>query len=167
MKDFRHERLGVARMKVSGKGSKTRYAPLHPASHGLIVEHFETAGRRPETTSALFRALGNRASGLTMSITADANYKTVRGYSARLGFEIEAPALRATAATSALDRLNLVTGEVHLGRLERHVRKLGDVKKIGCAQVFVARALTISALRVAGRNRRRLHFNGARAVCGS
>jgi len=103
IKDFRHERRGVARMKVSGKGRKTRYAPLHPASHGLIVDYLEAGGRRPETTSALFRALGNRATGLTTSITADAHYKIVRGYSAGLGFEIEAHALRATAATSALD----------------------------------------------------------------
>ena len=40
---------------------------------------------------------------MTPSITADAHYKIVRRYSAGLGFEIEAHALRATAATSALD----------------------------------------------------------------
>ena len=35
--------------------------------------------------------------------TADATCKIVRGYSAKLGFEIGAHALRATAATNALD----------------------------------------------------------------
>ena len=32
VKDFRHERRGVAHLKVSGKGGKTRYVPLHPAA---------------------------------------------------------------------------------------------------------------------------------------
>ena len=50
-----------------------------------------------------FRAVGNRAGGLAKAITADAIYKIVRGYSAKLGFEIGAHALRATAATNALD----------------------------------------------------------------
>jgi len=31
VKDFKHERRGVAHLKVSGKGGKTRYVPLHPA----------------------------------------------------------------------------------------------------------------------------------------
>jgi integrase/recombinase XerD len=74
VKDFKHERRGVAHLKVSGKGGKTRYVPLHPA-----------------------------ASGLVKAITPDAIYKIVRGYSGALGFEIGAHALRATAATNALD----------------------------------------------------------------
>ena len=103
VKDFRHERRGVAHLKVSGKGSKTRYVPLHPAASGLIVDYLEADGRGLETTGALFRAVGNRAGGSTKAITADAVYKIVRGYSAKLGFEIGAHALRATAATNALD----------------------------------------------------------------
>ena len=54
IKDFRHERRGVAHLKVSGKGSKTRYVPLHPAAHGLIVDYLEADGRGLETTGALF-----------------------------------------------------------------------------------------------------------------
>ena len=103
IKDFRHERRGVAHLKVLGKGSKTRYVPLHPAAHGLIVDYLEADGRGLEATGALFRAVGNRAGGLAKAITADAIYKIVRGYSAKLGFEIGAHALRATAATNALD----------------------------------------------------------------
>ena len=45
----------------------------------------------------------NRSSDLERAITADGVYKLVRGYSARLGFEIGAHALSATAATNALD----------------------------------------------------------------
>ena len=103
VKDFRHERRGVAHLKVFGKGSKTRYVPLHPAASGLIVDYLGADGRAMETTGALFRAVGNRAGGKAKAITADAIYKIVRGYSAKLGFEIGAHALRATAATNALD----------------------------------------------------------------
>ena len=77
--------------------------PLHPAASGLILDYLEADGRGLETTGALFRAVGNRAGGQNQAITADAIYKIVRGYSAALGFEIGAHALRATAATNALD----------------------------------------------------------------
>ena len=102
VKDFRHERRGVVHLKVSGKGGKTRYVPLHPAASGLILDYLEADGRALEATGALFRAVG-RAKGSVKAITADAIYKIVRGYSAKLGFEIGAHALRATAATNALD----------------------------------------------------------------
>ena len=101
VKDFRHERRGVVHLKVSGKGGKTRYVPLHPAASGLILDYLEADGRGSAATGALFRAVGNRAGGTTKAITAYAIYKIVRGYSARLGFE-SAHALRATAATNAL-----------------------------------------------------------------
>ena len=104
VKDFRHERRGVAHLKVSGKGGKTRYVPLHPAAGGLIVDYLDAAGHGSEDAGALFRPLHHsRAEGSQKAITPDAVYKIVRGYSAALGFEIGAHALRATAATNALD----------------------------------------------------------------
>ena len=115
VKDFRHERRGVAHLRVSGKGSKTRYVPLHPAAGGLIVDYLEADGRGSDATGALFRPLrkqrdaGDVVAGteavasVAKAITADAVYKIVRGYSGALGFEIGAHALRATAATNALD----------------------------------------------------------------
>ena len=45
----------------------------------------------------------NRTGQLADAITPDGIYKLVRTYSAELGFEIGAHALRATAATNALD----------------------------------------------------------------
>src|SRR5664279_5686889 len=36
VKDSRHARKGVPHLKVSGKGGKTRYLPLHPGTNGLI-----------------------------------------------------------------------------------------------------------------------------------
>ena len=104
LKDFRHERRGVAHLKVSGKGSKTRYVPLHPAAGGLVLDYLEAAGHGQDDAGALFRPIhNNRADGLAKAITPDGVYKIVRGYSGALGFEIGAHALRATAATNALD----------------------------------------------------------------
>lgn len=104
VKDFKHERRGVAHLKVQGKGGKTRYVPLHPAASGLVLDYLETAGHGDDDAGALFRPIrNNRAGGLQKAITPDAIYKLVRAYSGALGFEIGAHALRATAATNALD----------------------------------------------------------------
>jgi integrase/recombinase XerD len=104
VKDFRHARKGVPHLKVSGKGGKTRYLPLHPATSGLITDYLEAAGHGAEDVGALFRPVRNNRTGdLGQAITPDGVYKLVRGYSAALGFEIGAHALRATAATNALD----------------------------------------------------------------
>jgi integrase/recombinase XerD len=104
VRDFKHERRGVAHLKVSGKGEKTRYVPLHPAASGLILEYLEAAGHGSDDTGALFRPLrNNRNGGLQKSITPDGIYKLVRRYSRAVGKEVGAHALRATAATNALD----------------------------------------------------------------
>ena len=63
---------------MSGKGGKTRYVPLHPMASGLIPDYLEADGRAPETTGALFRAVGDRAGRRAKTITADAIYKIVR-----------------------------------------------------------------------------------------
>ena len=104
VKDFRHTRKAVPHLKVSGKGGKTRYLPLHPGTHALIHEYIEAAGHGQDDSGALFRPLRNTATGeLDKAITSDGVYKLVRAYSAELGFKIGAHALRATAATNALD----------------------------------------------------------------
>jgi integrase/recombinase XerD len=104
VKDFKHERRGVAHLKVSGKGGKTRYVPLHPAAGGLIHDYLEAAGHGAEDVGALFRPLHHsRVEGSPAPMTPDAVYKLVQGYSGVLGFAIGAHALRATAATNALD----------------------------------------------------------------
>jgi site-specific recombinase XerD len=104
VRDFRHARKGVPHLKVSGKGGKTRYVPLHPGTSGLIHDYLEAAGHGADDSGALFRPVRNNRTGqLAEAITADGIYKLVRGYSAALGFEIGAHALRATAATNALD----------------------------------------------------------------
>ena len=104
VKDFRHARKGVPHLKVSGKGGKTRYVLLHPAASELIHEYLEAAGHgttRPARSSA--RSATAAPAGSIRRSRADGVYRMVREYSAQLGFEIGAHALRATAATNALD----------------------------------------------------------------
>jgi integrase/recombinase XerD len=104
VRDFRHARKGVPHLKVSGKGGKTRYLPLHPGTNGLINDYLDAAGHGTDENGALFRPIRNNRTGkLERAITADGVYRLVRAYSAQLGFEIGAHALRATAATNALD----------------------------------------------------------------
>jgi site-specific recombinase XerD len=104
VRDFRHARKGVPHLKVSGKSGKTRYLPLHPGTNGVINDYLDAAGHGTDDAGALFRPIRNNRTGrLEGAITADGVYRLVRGYSAQLGFEIGAHALRATAATNALD----------------------------------------------------------------
>ena len=104
VRDFRHARKGVPHLRVTGKGGKTRYLPLHPGTNALIHDYLDAAGHGADEAGALFRPVRNNRTGrLERAITPDGIYKLVRAYSADLGFEIGAHALRATAATNALD----------------------------------------------------------------
>ena len=104
VKDFRNTRRGVPHLIVSGKGEKTRYLPLHPGTNALIHDYLDAAGHGEDENGALFRPIRNNRTGrLDKALTPDMVYKLVRQYSAELGFEIGAHALRATAATNALD----------------------------------------------------------------
>jgi integrase/recombinase XerD len=104
VKDFRHARKGVPHLKVSGKGGKTSYLPLHPGTNELINDYLDAAGHGLDETGALFRPVRNNRTGrLEGAIVADGVYRLVRRYSGQLGFLIGAHALRATAATNALD----------------------------------------------------------------
>ena len=42
-------------LKVSGKGGRTRYLPLHPGTHGLINDYLDAAGHGLDEAGALFR----------------------------------------------------------------------------------------------------------------
>jgi integrase/recombinase XerD len=104
VKDFRNTRRGVPHLTVNGKGDKIRYLPLHPGTNALIHDYLDAAGHGEDDAGALFRPIkNNRTKTLEQALTPDAVYKLVRMYSALLGFEIGAHALRATAATNALD----------------------------------------------------------------
>src|SRR5665213_3640796 len=131
VKDFKHERRGVAYLKVSGKGEKTRYLPLHAAASGLILEYLAAAEHGEDDTGALFRPVRNNRTGLLHeSITPDGVYKLVRKYSALLGFEIGAHALRATAATNALDhQADIAKVQEWLGHANISTTRIYDHRK--------------------------------------
>jgi len=94
----------VPHLRVAGKGGKTRYLPLHPATSGLIHDYLEAAGHGSDDDGALFRPIPNNRTGrFDQAMTPDGVYKLVRAYSAVLGFKIGAHARRATASTNALD----------------------------------------------------------------
>ena len=104
VKDFRHARKGVPHLNVSGKGGKTRYLPLHPGTHGLINDYLDAAGHGLDESGALFRPVRNNRTGrhggrdhCGRRLSAGAALFGVAG------FLIGAHALRATAATNALD----------------------------------------------------------------
>lgn len=104
VKDARHARKGVPHLKVSGKGGKLRYLPLHPGTQALIHDYLDAAGHGSDEHGALFRPVKNNRTGQRdAAITPDGIYKLVRAYAAELGCAIGAHALRATAATNALD----------------------------------------------------------------
>src|ERR1700677_3758823 len=77
VKDFRHARKGVPHLKVSGKGGKTRYLPLHPGTQGLIHDYLDIAGHGTDENGALFRPVRNNTTGGTLdqAITPDGIYK--------------------------------------------------------------------------------------------
>lgn len=131
VKDFKHERRGVPHLKVSGKGGKTRYVPLHPAASALVHDYLELAGHAGDETGALFRPVShNTQDNDGKSITADGVYKIVRAYSAKLGFEIGAHSLRATAATNALDhQADIAKVQEWLGHANISTTRIYDHRK--------------------------------------
>jgi integrase/recombinase XerD len=70
----------------------------------LIHDYLELAGHGAKDSGALFRPVSDNTRRSVKAITPDGVYKLVRAYSKKLGFEIGAHSLRATAAaTNALD----------------------------------------------------------------
>ncbi len=131
VKDFRHERSGVPHLKVSGKGGKTRYAPLHPNAGGLVYDYLELAGHAADEIGALFRSVRNNSrNGLGKAITSDGIYKIVRAYSTELGFTVGVHSLRATAATNALDhQADIAKVQEWLGHVNIATTQIYDHRK--------------------------------------
>lgn len=104
------ERRGVMHFTVFGKGSKTRYVPIHPAALSAIQDYLDAPGRaEPDEpkNAPLFRPVRNNATGsLDEAITGDGIYKMLKAYAAKSGIKVDGlclHALRATAATNALE----------------------------------------------------------------
>src|SRR5580704_15514796 len=55
VRDFTHERKGVRHLRVSGKGEKTRYVPLHGIARDLIEDYLKESGHGGDRAGPLFR----------------------------------------------------------------------------------------------------------------
>lgn len=53
------ERRVVMHLTVFGKGSKTRFVPVHPAALSAIKKYLDLAGHREDKYGALFRPARN------------------------------------------------------------------------------------------------------------
>jgi integrase len=91
------ERRGVVHLTVFGKGSKTRYVPLHQ----------QAAGHGEDRNGPLFRPIRSNGSGTSdQALSGSTILRMVKSHGAAVGIKAEElclHALRATAATNALE----------------------------------------------------------------
>ena len=111
-----------------GKGGKTRYLPLHEEARGRLAAYLGAAGHAGEARGALFSPLHRgRCEGATQATTADAVYKLVRQYSDQIQCRVGVHAMRATAATNALDHgADLAQVQAWLGHANIATTKIYD-----------------------------------------
>jgi len=88
--------------------------------------------RAVDTEGALFRPVSNNRTGeLDNTITPDGVYKLVRRYALALGLKIGADALRATAATNALDHdADIAKVQEWLGHANIATTRIYDRRKL-------------------------------------
>ena len=102
-----HSREGVMHFHFRGKGSKNRYVPVHPATLPVIGKYLEAARHGEDRDGPMFRPINNnRGKVLRKCLSPDAIYGILRRYSEEVGIgdgEVSPHALRATAATNALE----------------------------------------------------------------
>lgn len=126
-----HLRRGVPHLRVHGKGDKVRNIPLHPGTQGLVADYLEASGHFQDKFGPLFRPIRNNRTGeLERTLSGDGIYKLVRGYAKKLGAAIGAHALRATAATNALEHeADIAKVQEWLGHANIATTRLYDRRK--------------------------------------
>jgi site-specific recombinase XerD len=126
-----HPRRGVPHLKVHGKGGKIRHIPLHPGTQKLLSDYLEVSGHAHEKSAALFRPTrNNRTGALDRTLSGDGIYKLIRGYASKLGVAIGVHALRATAATNALEHeADIAKVQEWLGHANIATTRLYDRRK--------------------------------------
>ncbi|MEO1009581.1 MAG: tyrosine-type recombinase/integrase [Planctomycetota bacterium] len=127
------ERRGVMHFTVFGKGSKTRYVPVHPAALSAIQEYLATAGHADDRPGALFRPVKSPTGNLEKAITGDGIYKLLKRYGAAAGISMDGlclHALRATAATNALEhQADIAYVQMWLGHASIATTRLYDRRR--------------------------------------
>ena len=99
-------RRGVPTLRVTGKGGKTRYIPLHPGTHRLLLDYLEASRHGDDPNGALFRRVrrGGWGRGVRApALCANGIYKVMCGYAQQLGVPAHPHVARASAATNALE----------------------------------------------------------------
>jgi integrase/recombinase XerD len=126
-----HPRRGVPHLRVHGKGGKVRHIPLHPGTQELLTDYLEASDRADEKSGPLFRPLRNNRTGeLNRTLSGDGIYKLVRSYAKKLGVAIGVHALRATAATNALEHeADIAKVQEWLGHANIATTRLYDRRK--------------------------------------
>lgn len=126
-----HLRRGVPHLRVHGKGDKMRNIPLHPATQDLLADYMEASGHVLEKSGPLFRPIRNNRTGeLDRTLSGDGIYKLVRGYAKKVGVAIGVHALRATAATNALEHeADIAKVQEWLGHANISTTRLYDRRK--------------------------------------
>jgi integrase len=102
---------------------------LHEFAADLIDDYLDAAGHGDDDGGALFRPFRNSRPGGTLknAVTPDGVYRLVRDYSAALGFKTKAHAMRATAATNALNNdADLAKVQAWLGHSNISTTRLYD-----------------------------------------
>ena len=128
------ERRGVMHLTVFGKGSKTRFIPVHPAALSAITDYLRAAGHAEDSSGALFRPVRNNRTGeLDRPITGDGVYKMLKKYAAKAGISVDGlclHALRATAATNALEhQADIAYVQMWLGHANIATTRLYDRRR--------------------------------------
>jgi integrase/recombinase XerD len=126
-----HSRRGVPHLRIQGKGGKMRHIPLHPGTQELLTDYIEASGHAHEKSGALFRPIRNNRTGeVDRMLSGDGIYKLVRGYAKKLGVAIGVHALRATAATNALEHeADIAKVQEWLGHANIATTRLYDRRK--------------------------------------
>ena len=103
-------RGGIQHFRIHGKGDKIRFIPIHQNAMAALHVYFEAVGHGEDRSSPLFRPVKNNATkkGLDKPLSPEAVYQNIVIRYAQLAgihFQGLSPhALRATAATTALDK---------------------------------------------------------------
>lgn len=101
------ERRGVQTLKVKGKGSKTRYIPVHIIAQERIATYLEASGHGENPKTPLFRPLkGKNVEAMKQGLCTDALWRTVIKWGEKVGIKkscFTTHSLRSTAATKALE----------------------------------------------------------------
>ena len=131
-------RLGVTHFRITGKGGKIRYVPVHPGAQRLVEEYLAQAGHGQDLDGALFRPVVNNHTpeGLDRRLNPASVYRhIVEKYARQTGLSAEVHGLcvhsmRATAATNAISHASdIARVQEWLGHANVSTTRLYDRRK--------------------------------------